>query len=388
MKRLLAALAIAIALPYLFAPLYEFPDPGPFQGSAFLNPYEALQGTWQRANLHAHGRRWGGLTNGRRQSGADIVRAYRAMGYSVAGVSDYHSIATLEGVLTIPIYEHGYNISKRHQLAIGARRVDWLDFPLWQSLSHRQFVIDRVGRSADLVALAHPTSRNAYPPEDLLRLSGYHLMEIVNGPHRSEVPWDAALSSGHAVWALANDDTHDLTDPARTAMAWNMIDAPSASTRDIVEALRAGRTYAVSRISASPSRAETVLGRVEVNDGTMVVTGVGAPSTFIFVGQNGVVRQTTENAMSAAYTFASDDTYIRTVIRSPRTALYLNPVLRYDGVRPPAPAASVNVAGTWMMRGWFLLAAASLVLIRLKRKAGVPRALPQEVLPRGDRKTA
>lgn len=387
MKPALAALAILIALPYGCAPLYRFPDPVPFAGSAFLNPYSDLRGTWQRANLHAHSRQWGGLTNGH-QSADEVVRTYRAMGYSVAGVSDYHSIAALEGVPTIPLYEHGYNIMKRHQLAIGARRVDWFDFPFWQSLSNRQHVIHRVGRTADLVALNHPPSRDGYSPEDLRRLTGYQLLEIVNGPHRSEDTWDAALSSGHAVWALANDDTHDLADPDRTAMAWNMIDAPSPSTRDVVDALRAGRTYAVSRTSETTSGVQTVLAGFEFSDGTLLVTAAGEPSTFNFVGQDGIIRKSVKDAMSASYTFTGDDTYIRTVIESPRALLYLNPVLRYDGIRLPAPSVSVNVAGSWLQRGLLLIAAVALVVMYRKRRAGVLVSPHEAILPRGDRKTA
>ena len=387
MKHALAALAILIALLYGCAPLYRFPDPVPFAGSAFLNPYSGLRGTWQRANLHAHSRQWGGLTNGH-QSADEVVRTYRAMGYSVAGVSDYHSIAALEGVPTIPLYEHGYNIMKRHQLAIGARRVDWFDFPFWQSLSNRQHVIHRVGRTADLVALNHPPSRDGYSPDDLRRLSGYQLLEIVNGPHRSEDSWDAALSSGHAVWALANDDTHDLADPARTGMAWNMIDAASPSTRDVVDALRAGRTYAVSRTSQTISGVQTVLAGFEFNDGTLVVTCAGEPSTFNFVGQDGVIRKSVKDAMSASYTFTAADTYIRTVIESPRALLYLNPVLRYDGIRFPAPSVSVNLAGSWLQRGLLLIAAVALVVIYRRRRAAVLVSPHEAILPRGDRKTA
>ena len=130
-------------LPYACGPVYRFPAPVPFAGATLLNPYATLGDTWQRANLHAHGRAWSGLTNGRRQSDEEIVRAYRSFGYSVAGVSDYHHIAADEGVPTLPIYEHGYNISKRHQLAIGARYVSWFDFPLGQTRSHQQFVIDQ-----------------------------------------------------------------------------------------------------------------------------------------------------------------------------------------------------------------------------------------------------
>lgn len=376
-----------IALPYACAPVYRFPDPAPFAGPAFLNPYSGLRGTWQRANLHAHSRQWWGLTNGH-QPADEVVRTYRAMGYSVAGVSDYHSIAALDGVPTIPLYEHGYNIMKRHQLAIGARRVDWFDFPFWQSLSNRQLVIDRVGRTADLVALNHPPTRDGYSPDDLRRLTNYQLLEIVNGPHRSEDSWDAALSSGHAVWALANDDTHDLADPARNGMAWNMIDAASPSTRDVVDALRAGRTYAVSRTSETMSGVQTALAGVEFSGGTLLVTCAGEPSTFNFVGQNGVIRKTVTDAMSASYTFAGDDTYIRTVIESPSAIIYLNPVLRYDGVRPPAPSVSVNLAGSWLQRGLLLIAAVALVVMYRRRRAAVLVPPYQAILPRDDRKTA
>lgn len=223
-------LLATLALPYACSPVYRFSEPRPFAGSHLHNPYAKLQGRWQRANLHAHGTAWGGLTNGKQPS-EDVVRTYRALGYDVAGISNYHQIAAIAGVDTLPIYEHGYNIHKRHQLAIGARRVVWFDLPLWQSLSHEQFVIDRVREAADLVAIVHPHTRGAYSVDDLRWLTRYDLLEIVNGPFRSESSWDVALSSGHVVWAIANDDTHDTADVRRTAAGWTMIDAPSASTR-------------------------------------------------------------------------------------------------------------------------------------------------------------
>jgi hypothetical protein len=159
--------------------------------------------------------RLGGLTE--RSAVERRGRAFvRALGYDVAGVSNYHTIATQPGRDTLPIYEHGYNISKRHQLAIGARKVAWFDFPLWQGLSHEQWIIDQVGATADLVALAHPGVRDSYTEDNLRSLTGYQLLEVVNGPFDAEEPWDWALSSGHAVWGVANDDSHDTTDPRRT----------------------------------------------------------------------------------------------------------------------------------------------------------------------------
>jgi hypothetical protein len=196
-------------------------------------------------------------------------------------------------------------------------------------------------------------------------------MEVVNGPFSVDDLWDAALSSGHVVWALANDDTHDLDDPRRTAAAWTMIDAPTPSTRDVVDALRAGRSYAVSRVGDTPVSMDTRLASVEVHAGRLVVNITGQPSRFAFIGQDGVVRRTIEDVTSAEYTFEPDDTYVRTIISSSRTTLYLNPVLRYDGMSVPAPAARVNYASTWLLRGSSALAAFSIVVLWRRRRTPV-----------------
>jgi hypothetical protein len=385
-KRILAIVAVILVLPYLCSPIYRFPEPRVFAGTQFLNPYEHLQGNWKRANLHAHGTAWGGLTNGQ-QSSAEVARSYRALGYDVAGVSNYHTIATHTGGDTLPIYEHGYNISKRHQLAIGARRVAWFDFPLWQGLSHEQWIIDQVGATADLVALAHPGLRDGYTEENLRSLTGYQLLEVVNGPFDAELPWDWALSSGHIVWGVANDDSHDTTDPRRTAMAWNMIDAPSTSTADVVSALRAGRAYAVGRTDEEAPTMDAVVTNVTFTAGTLTVTHDGPPSTVEFVGQNGAIRRSVKNASSASYTFQPQDTYVRTVIRAPKTTLYLNPVLRYEGAGPPRPIAVVDGGRTLALRAASLTALVGTLLLVARRRASRAAATPPG-LPTTDQETA
>ena len=88
--RILKSVGISIALlvtaPYVWGPIYRFPEPRLFTGSALWNPYANLSGNWQRANLHAHGRAWSGLTNGQ-QSDEAVAQRYRELGYSVPGVS-------------------------------------------------------------------------------------------------------------------------------------------------------------------------------------------------------------------------------------------------------------------------------------------------------------
>lgn len=387
MKALLVLAAFLVAAPYAWGPVYRFPDPAVFRGSHLWNPYADLRGTWQRGNLHAHGRAWMGITNGR-QSDEDVAERYRDLGYAVPGVSDYQRIAVQHGVATIPVYEHGYNITKQHQLAIGARQVEWLDFVLWQSLSNQQHVINRVKRKTALVALAHPATRDAYTTDDLQRLTGYDLIEVVNGPFAVSDVWDAALSSGRAVWAVANDDTHDLLDPRRTAAGWNMIDASTAATGDIVDALRVGRTYAVKRTGAVDSAHVTVVDDVSVRNATLSVSVAGAASTFSFISQDGAVRKTVKNANLAEYTLTDRDPYVRTVIETPQTVLYLNPVIRYDGAGLPAPAATVDSAATWTLRGSVGLSLGILAFARARRRRPSHRRAAQPVLAAAERKTA
>lgn len=339
-----------IGLPYLGSPVYRFPEPAPFTGARFYNPYEELRGRWQRANLHAHGAAWGGITNGA-QTSEEVASTYKALGYDVAGVSNYHTIAAQHGVDTLPLYEHGYNVRKRHQLAIGATRVEWLDYPLWQTLSQEQHVIDRVRQTAALLGLTHPDTRDAYSGDALQWLTGYQFIEVVNGPFASTAAWDTALSSGHAVWAMANDDTHDTHDPRRTAMAWTMIDAPSAGLSDIVTAMRAGRSFAVERHQGAPSDMDVRVTGVTLHDGALTVTTEGAPVTIEFIGQQGAARATERDTHSASYTLAADDPYIRPVINSANDTLFLNPVVRTAGSGPPAmPAAHVDQPKTWAFR--------------------------------------
>ena len=387
LKRALVVIAALIAVPYARGPVYRFPPPVQFTGAAFLNPYSGASGHWTRANLHAHGRAWSGFTNGR-QSADQIVEAYHRLGYPIAGVSDYQHIAARDGVNTLPVYEHGYSLGKRHQLAIGPRGVEWLDFPLWQSTSDQQFIIDRVRAQADLVALAHPSSRDAYSLDDLRQLTRYDLLEVVNGPFVMEEAWDAALSTGHLVWALANDDTHDLNDPRRTAKAWNMIDAATAETADVVDALKNGRTFAMMRTDEDPSPVDTAVPTVAFDAGTLSVS-TPEPSTFLFVGQNGSVRASFKRRLEASYQFTTADTYIRTVVRSARTATFVNPIVRYDGVHAARPTASIDSVSTWMMRAGFALAGTvAFVAAFKKRRSPVVESAASPVMSKAGRRHA
>jgi hypothetical protein len=91
--------------------------------------------------------------------------------------------------------------------------------------------------------------------------------------------------------------------------------------------------------------------------------------------------------MQASYTFAGDDTYVRTVIRSPRTSMFLNPVIRQDGAQHAVAAATVNGAATWLFRG-ILAVSACVVLYLFYRRPPILTSAPRPVLAPADRETA
>ena len=387
-KWTLAGVALLVALPYAWGPDLSLSRSVAFLGAAFSQSVRraerhvaARQSARARPRLERHHQR----ATARRRGRCDDITS---LDTASPDISDYERIASLDGVDSIPLYEHGYNVGKHHQLAIGAHRVEWFDFLLLQSLSDEQYVIDRVARGADLVAIAHPSLRGAYSRDDMRRLTGYQLMEVVNGPDEQGDLWDAALSSGRLVWALADDDTHDVNDERRTAVAWNMIDSPTTSTGDLVASLRAGRTYAVTRTGRNPDAGDTRVVNVDVNQGRLLVSCAGEPATFLFIGQNGNVHSTVKNALTAGYTLGDRDTYIRTVIRAPKATMYLNPVVRYDGAHVPAPTAVVAAGATWLLRGLWLLAGTAFFASMVRRRSPLPATSTSTTVIERKRKTA
>lgn len=370
---------MCVGIPYAVSPIYRFPDAKSFSGTHLYNPYAVTSQQWQRANFHAHSRAWIGITNGA-QSKTEIIERYRSLGYTVPSVSDYQHIAAKDGIDTFPAYEHGYNLVKQHQLVIGAHDVEWFDFLLWQSFSHQQYIIDRVKRKADLVAIAHPSTRDAYSVESLQKLTGYDLLEIANGSHTVPELWDVVLTSGRPVWVIGDDDTHDLLDPKRTAAGWTMIGAPSAKAADVIEALRVGRHYAVARRGAVGAADIVTLDSLTVNGSMITVTIKGAPSMISFVGEHNVAKQAIRDVTTSSYTMADTDPFIRVVVDSPQTQLYLNPIIRYDGTQLPHPVSVVDVGATWLQRAAIAALVIALSFLYLRRKRESPQLAASPVL--------
>ncbi|HEX4468458.1 MAG TPA: hypothetical protein VH080_02945 [Gemmatimonadaceae bacterium] len=353
-RRLLRASAgtvwFGLAAVYLWCPVHRFPAARPFQGRFWYNPYSAITpgSAWQKVNLHAHTRAWAGLTNGH-GSADDVERRYRALGYAASPVSNYQIVTQPQGSdsSALTVYEHGFNLRKVHFLAVGPRRIDWLDYPLLQGRDEEQHRIDRLRESSALVILAHPWLRRAVAEADVRALTGYTAIEIGSTFGRSDGAWNVALDAGRPVWGVANDDAHDVDRLNDSGGFWTMIAAPSTDARHLESALLAGQAYAVF---GHAGRADIALTSLSVVGDTVSVAFSGEEATLMLIGPGGRVLAEIAHGREARWTIPCDAAWVRVVARTATTKLSLEPVLRSQTGALPRLQASVATTATVVRR--------------------------------------
>lgn len=361
------------AVIYFMAPVYDFPEPKPFSGEKFYNPYEGLDSHyWRKCNFHFHSREWWGLTAGSGNSPGEIYRIYKMLGYDAAQISNYQSIsnAFADSAFNVPSYEHGFGIRKKHHLLIGARKVLWFDYPLYQNINHKQHMLNLLRPLSDIVAIAHPDWENGFTMKDMKYLSNYDLLEVLDNNWRSFPQWDAALSSGHVAWVLADDDAHDITNPFQIQRCVTYLHSPSLQKDSMIRSLKSGRAFGAEMYmgdnwsfekKAAWAKQTPHLKAAEMSADTLKVSVSGKVFKIVFIGQDGKIRKTVYGDKGHWYKFTSGDTYIRTVIVflyhypyplvGKGDIFYLNPVFRYNGELPVnGLKAEINWSRTWIFR--------------------------------------
>lgn len=362
------ALLLIVLYIYLSVPTYSFREPKPFSGEYLYNPYQDMQpDQWKKYHFHCHSRKFFGLTNGRKSTEAAIDSVYSALGYDHFGISDYMGINThgIENEGYIPAYEHGYGLfRKTHQICLGAEKVYYPDFLFMQNLNMKQHTINRLGEQSRFVVPAHASFTKGYRVGDMKWLSNYRLLEIMNPFGNALEHWDMALSNGHRVYGIGNDDLHDITDIREVCHNLTMINTPDLNPECIYSALECGNSYTVELVSffCYPMSLEQKINEISnlayltraelVGDTLFIKTSAETLHEVSFIGQGGKVLKTVENVPDAFYIIQPEDTYIRTRINvNQRNVLYLNPITRH-----PAPVVEdrrldeINKAQTWLYR--------------------------------------
>jgi len=326
---------------YFTCPVYTFDEPKPFSGSTFYNPYQTMAGdAWKKCVFHLHTKSWVGLTNGE-NSYEEMITAYSQLNYDIIAVSDYMKI----NPQLIPVYEHGYNVKKTHQLALGAQKIIWRDYFFPQNLHQKQHVIDMLKKHSRLVAINHPSMNSSYRPEDFKYLSGYDLFEVQNGTHLSEAAWDTALSSGHPVWLIANDDAHSAR-PERLQREVTFVNVVMAEKEFPSEMCRLaqGVAFGVHFPRQKPATMDEKIqeakvvsfpASIQMQDDTLQIVWRQTMQKIDFIGDNGKLLKTVTGSHAAFYPVRPQDSYVRVKLTSPEGLVYyLNPIIRCADNQP------------------------------------------------------
>lgn len=348
---------------YLSAPIYRFDEPKPFSGPNIYNPYQDMNpDNWKRYNFQVQSLAWGGLTDGRKNSNELIDSVYSLLGYDYVATSDYQKINyhNSEKESFIPTYEHGYGLFKTHQVCIGAKNVLWRDYPFFQSLSMKQHIIGELSDDCDLLVLAHPLLRNGYKVSDFKYLSGYQQIEVLNNLRVSLEHWDTALSNGHRVYIIGDDDAHDVLNIRDVGRRFTMINAPDLKKENIISALDKGNSYGMEiyrweneTLNKKAERLKKIphLLRADLVQDTFFVESSARADSIMFIGQNGKILKKQKRVSKLYYIIKPNDTYVRTEFHFPqKTFIYLNPITRYDKNNDRQQLAKIDNQQTWLYR--------------------------------------
>lgn len=380
----LVLIVLIVTIEYITCPVYRFQTRVAFSGSKFYNPYKGIDSAhWRKGNFQVQSYAWLGITDGRKNTNEEIYKVYKNLGYDIIATSDYQKINRYrsDNPSYIPVYEHGYSIKKNHQVLIGSKRVLWRDYPIFQSLSNKQHIINLLRKDNELIYIAHPKIRNGYWPEDMRLLANYDGIEVLNNLRISLKHWDAALSSGNYVTILGNDDAHDVSNPNEIGHHCTFINSPSTHKRDIIKSLKAGKAFG-ARIyrpygetfeeKIKRTKILPVINLVELKDDTLFIQFDSIAHEVRFIGQDGKLKKKSEQTNEAFYKIKTEDTYIRTEVEFPdQTVYYLNPVCRYSGDGPQkATSPEVDIYRTWLLRivGFATVALILLNVVYLRKR--------------------
>jgi len=371
---------------YLLAPVYKFSGPVPFSGNKLYNPYQSIDSSeWRKYNFQVQSKAWLGITDGRKNSNELIDSIYKRLGYDHVSTSDYQKINTfgINNPAYIPTYEHGYNIFKTHQVCIDTDKVLWIDLMFGQTLSMKQWILDKLSEHAKIVALAHPVLRDGYSLNDMKYLTNYDAIEVLNNMRVSVEHWDAALSSGQIAYIISNDDAHDVMNTNHVGRRFTMINSPTLNREIIVSNLKKGAAYGMDffRIGDEPfeDKIERSLHIPKLTSAilytdTLVVKVNAKALQFRFIGNDGKVLKIENNTNTSSYIIDARDRYVRTEIIFPDSSImYLNPIIRYSGEFPLTfKTAEVDSSATMKLRIVYFLIVLSIAYLisrfRMRKK--------------------
>ena len=325
---------------YMFGWQYVFAPPKPFSGDSIVNPYQSINPQHvQLANFHAHAKI--GILNGK-GSAKDVHDRYDSIGLDIKATSQYQYIDTQGRHLKsfIPVYEHGYNLGKTHQLVIGAKQVLKKDYIFTQTLHNKQEILQSLSKdSTNIVVLNHPSLSSGYKVDDLKYLHYYNHIELLSPYANSKAHWDTALSAGKPIYVLGNDDSHNIFNNNELGRFVNLVYTENSDQASVIRALKQGQhaiAWLPQKSGETLVQKKTKIKKIKNAFGGLTITktnlaalfNISADSIFVY-GQSGKLLYSFSNTKKAVFDLPTQFTYLRVEAKfSDGTILLLNPVYK------------------------------------------------------------
>jgi hypothetical protein len=265
------------------------------------DPY-AVPGRYHKAQLHCHTTRSDGQIAPR-----DLLEKYRSSGYSFVVFTDHETVTRCDDLnganfLAMP----GIEVTIPRPFRPLGPHMGRLAAPGPLGVRNAQACIDATIAAGGVVSLHHPSwsgnvGTGAWSVAEMIRLRGYHLVEISNHHSSTETDvarWNAVLrhrGPDAPVGAAASDDLHRTKD---FNTGWVMIKAEAVNQDAFVDAIRRLALYA----STGPAA------EFGVRDGS-IVCETDAPS-IRFVDADGTIRHDAPGP-EVAYAPSGDEEYVR-----------------------------------------------------------------------------
>ena len=321
---------------------------------------------WYRCNTHTHtSAPPGSDANG---TPKEVVDWYRAHGYQCVVITDHEYLTDVEPLnrqypgefvvlrgqeITQIVADpnHPGGVRHAHVNGIGTNRLIMPILP--EKTQSKDGLLKRaatgvsvaqtfernvaeVERAQGVAQINHPNLSWSVRLEDLVTLEGPFLLEIWNAFPTSnnlggtdeagvsslstEALWDALLSRGKTVWAVASDDVHEYRAPddresPTPGKAWIVVQAPSLTAPAVLDAIRSGRFYASTGIALESYSADAAGVSMKIKPAREWSSVMASSTRYStrFIGENGQVLAV-ENGLSPQYRFKGNERYVRASI--------------------------------------------------------------------------
>ncbi|PJZ59160.1 phosphoesterase [Leptospira barantonii] len=316
------------------------------------NPYRHRTNLkWVKSSFHNHTNEvW--YTPGR-NSVEEIEKVYSKNGYRILSFSDYGRITRPKdkNLSTIPAFEWGTNLRKRHILVLGGKQPEFDPFPLYADVSNIQWAIDRFHEQGAFVTINHPKLNHSFSQSMLLGLKDYDSIEVFS-PFGDEIStWDEILSEDKFPHCMASDDLHYLPrdeyenvrkkdrftlrdmvallyrPEGQSLMRYVLLNVNTLESNDILKSLKSGNYVCVrkhDRILEDPELIE--IGLTQRDE---IFFEFGEKAIRVeFIGKQGRVLNEVHDVKKGNYKFPSNEPYIRLQILFPSALVLSNPFHR------------------------------------------------------------